>query len=115
MTNIEWTNKKNQKVEITENGGDLTITVAGKTFLTGDLKIENNPKYGEMIAKAGAMEKVLIPAYKDNADLNIAIVKLVREHGQNSTAKINKAGYKKLNNGVCPKCGTYCYGDCEAN
>ena len=22
---------------------------------------------------------------------------------------------KEIKNGLCPKCGTYCYGDCEAN
>ena len=31
-------------------------------------------------------------------------------------AKINDAEYaQQLKNGLCPKCGTYCYGDCQAN
>lgn len=35
---------------------------------------------------------------------------------ENQIAKEEAEEYKRLiNSGMCPKCGTWCYGDCEAN
>jgi hypothetical protein len=59
-------------------------------------------------------------AYAEIAhDPDFEIVKaqeLIKKQEQEAADKKEAAQYAKMvKNGLCPKCGTYCYGDCEAN
>jgi hypothetical protein len=57
----------------------------------------------------------------DNVEMDDEYNQIKAEETAKENAKIAaeeeaKAEYKRqLANGLCPKCGTYCYGDCEAN
>lgn len=53
------------------------------------------------------------------ADTEYAEIKAAEEARETQREALDKAAAeryaKQIKNGLCPKCGTYCYGDCEAN
>lgn len=72
----------------------------------------NEQRYNEIIAALAELEAELTtPEYTEIKEQEIA-----REVAKNKTAHEAMLAYKKeIENGLCPKCGTYCYGDCSHN
>ena len=114
---IEWTLKSGKKVvvEIKETeiheiyrNYNFNLSVDGNNHSTSFETVDNKDCYKELrkINVVLLANKVMI--FKPEADLILDAIK-------NIEAKhVSTPIFDKKEN-ICPKCGTYCYGDCEAN
>ena len=80
------------------------------------VEVENGKTVGH---RAGGGFTKLTEITQEQADMLIAenarlseIQKAAREKDEQELAEYEE---RLANSGLCPKCGTWCYGDCEAN
>lgn len=113
---IEWTLKSGKKVvvEIKESEKhehsihSFSLSVDGSFHSTSFQTIDDKECYKELrkINVVLLANKVMI--FKPEADKIKAVIKSIE------AKHINTPAIDKKEN-ICPKCGTYCYGDCTAN
>lgn len=117
---------------------DITVTVAGKVLGRGERLSTWMPR-GCPSGYNRTLGDVAIPTTQ-TAIIEQAMIDLLSEAGaaagdeyqqlmqqqreiddrnraqaKKNMAEMNKLFKSRKSNGYCPKCGSYCYGDCEAN
>lgn len=99
-----------------------SLTVENMGFISAEIKSIPARQVGNTTAVAAIGGKVGISqAIYDQIMATIAEMEAIPEW-RNKQAVVErnvrdrKAEYaKRIKNGYCPKCGSYCYGDCKAN
>jgi hypothetical protein len=92
--------------------GYEAIKAAGGYARLGDAYI-NEENYNRVMA---AITEVEVEAAGDAEFAQIKAEEQDRDAREESAAQaIEEQCRRDIKNGLCPKCGTWCYGDCEAN
>jgi hypothetical protein len=88
------------------------LTTAGAYARLGDTYI-GKEQYEQIMA---VINEINANAEVTEEFKQVKVQETAKENAQIAADKAEAAQYaQELKNGLCPKCGTYCYGDCEAN
>ena len=121
LKNYEWTTEETKtKIEIViETITQETISLDGHKFVKeldhplyylNELKINDKKATGDISYDTSKIHNI----YNKNLSVLIpANIKLDIKKTEKPIVTIKNENV--YNNNVCPKCGTYCYGDCETN
>lgn len=87
------------------------IIAKGGYAVLGDTFISKKP-YDAVMALVDELNLI-----SDDADyLEVKAVETSKKQAEEKAFEAEQSNYEKqLKNGLCPKCGTYCYGDCDSN
>jgi len=101
---------KGQKAENYKNGARYESTIHGcfGAYLSGPVAIT----IIEMIDTVTAEMAEEIDEATKALEIKIAEKKMQTEKNEEIMAEMDR---KDLASGLCPKCGSYCHGDCESN